>query len=93
VYAFQSNEKVNHHADKVAGRKRIQIQRNWKGIGPSILTEYKSTSQQSCLVHWIRVDELAGYIMMTFDMGGLIVSKISSYGPYYKYVYSFIITV
>ena len=67
------------HADKVSGQKRIQIQRSWKGKGPSILTEHKSTSQRHCMVHRIKleVDELAGYIMMTFDMGGLLVSDLN----------------
>lgn len=65
------------HPDKVSGRKRIQIQRNWKGKGPSILTEHKSTSQFSHRVHRIKVDELAGYIMMTFDKGGLLVIDLN----------------
>ena len=61
----------------VSGRKRIQIQRNWKGKGPSILTEHKSTSQWSHMLHRIKVDELAGYIMMTFDRGGLLVTDLN----------------
>ena len=63
--------------DKVSGRKRIQIQRNWKGKGPSTLAEHKSTSQWSFIVHRIKVDELAGYIMMTFDKGGLLVTALN----------------
>ena len=62
---------------RVSGRKRIQIQRNWKGKGPSTLIEHKSTSQPSNIVHRIKVDELAGYIMMTFDKGGLLVTDLN----------------
>ena len=65
------------HPDKISGQKRIQIQRNWKGKGPSILTEHKSTSLWSYMVHRIKVDELAGYIMMTFDKGGLLVTDLN----------------
>ena len=66
-----------YHSDKVSGQKRIQIQRNWKGKGPSILTEHKSTCQASYMVHRIKVDELAGYIMMTYDKGGLLVTDLN----------------
>ena len=65
------------HADKVLGRKRIQIQRNWKGKGPSILTEHKSTSSSLYMVHRIKVDEQAGYIMMTFDKGSLLLVDLN----------------
>ena len=67
----------DHDPDKVSGQKRIQIQRNWKGKGPSVLAEHKSTSQWSYLVHRIKVDEQAGYIMMTFDKGGLLVTDLN----------------
>ena len=63
--------------DRVSGRKRIQIQHNWKGKGPSFLTEHKSTSQWPYMVHRIKVDELAGYIMTTFDKGGLLVTDLN----------------
>jgi hypothetical protein len=63
------------YPDKVSGRKRIQIQRNWKGKGPSNLIEHKSTLEAS--VHRIKVDELAGYIMTTFDKGGLLVTDLN----------------
>jgi hypothetical protein len=63
--------------DKVSGRKRIQIQCNWKGKDQSTLAEHKSTSQWSYIVHWIKVDEVAGYIMMTFDKGGLLVTGLN----------------
>ena len=62
---------------KVTGRKRIQIQRNWKGKGPSILTEHKSMLWSSYTVLQIKVDELAGYIMMTFVEGSLLVADLN----------------
>ena len=65
------------HTDKVLGRKRIQIQRNWKGKGPSILSEHMSASRWCYMVHRIKVDEQAGYIMMTFDSGGLFVTALN----------------
>ena len=65
------------HPDKVSGRRWIQIQRNWKAKGPFVLTEHKSTSQWSYLVHRIKVDELAGCIITTFDKRGLLVTDLN----------------
>ena len=63
---------------KVSGQKRWQIQRNWRGKGPSIIVEYKSTSLEwTHLVHRIKVDELAGYIMTTSNQGGILVTDLN----------------
>ena len=73
------SNQMRDDADEISGRKRIQIQLNWKGKGPSNLrvTEYKSTSSWYYRVYQIKVDELAGYIMMTFHEGGLLVADLN----------------
>lgn len=63
---------------KVSGRKRWEIQRNWKGKGPSAVIKHKSTCLHwNHLVHRIKVDELAGYIMTTSSQGGLLVTDLN----------------
>jgi hypothetical protein len=65
-------------ADKVSGRRRLEIQHNWKGKGPSTVVEHKSTSPEwTHLVHRIKVDELAGYIITTSNKGGILVTDLN----------------
>ena len=76
VYVFKLNVYIDH-PDKASGRRWIRIQRNWIAKGPFVLTEHKSTSQWSYMVHRIKVDELAGCIMTTFDKRGLLVTDLN----------------
>ena len=63
---------------KFSGRKRLEIQRSWKGTGPSTLIQHTSTSPElTHMVHRIKVDELAGYIMTTSNKGGLLVTDLN----------------
>jgi len=78
-YVSNTNERsVHDYADSIiSGRKRLEIQRNWKGDGPSVVVEHKSTSLEwSHVVHRIKVDELAGYIMTTSNQGGILVTGL-----------------
>ncbi|KAF8799147.1 hypothetical protein BYT27DRAFT_7176632 [Phlegmacium glaucopus] len=73
LYSQRALEGVNTWKD--LNRKRLEIQRNWKGQGPSIVVEHKSTSLES--THRIKVDELAGYIITTFRQGGILVTDLN----------------
>ncbi|KAF8797521.1 hypothetical protein BYT27DRAFT_7344147 [Phlegmacium glaucopus] len=76
LYSQRALEGVKTWKD--LGRKRLQIQRNWKGQGPSIVVEHKSTSLEwTHMVHRIKVDELAGYIMTTSHQGGILVTDLN----------------
>ena len=75
---IQSNVCLYDHTDEVSGRKRLEIQRNWKGKGPSTIIQHNSTAPEwTHLVHRIKVDELAGYIMTTSNKGGLLVTDMN----------------
>ena len=78
TYIFDQVECLYDHADTISGRRRLQIQRSWKGEAPSIVVEHKSTSPDwTHVIHRIKVDELAGYIITTANQGGLLVTNLS----------------
>jgi hypothetical protein len=62
--------------DRRSGQRRLQVNRSWSGKGPSTVTEHPATG---IVVHRIKVDEKAGYIITTSKshQGGLVVSDLA----------------
>jgi hypothetical protein len=55
------------------GKRRIQIEKAWIGRAPSVIKTYHKTGSA---VHRFKVDEDAGFIVATYDSGGLTVADI-----------------
>ena len=77
---------------EILGRKRRMIERAWAGRAPSVVvpsprppgphgsgqTEPKPESMHYRRVHRIKVDEKAGIVMATTQLGGLVVRDLET---------------
>ncbi|KAH7926868.1 hypothetical protein BV22DRAFT_1111448 [Leucogyrophana mollusca] len=65
--------KLEGHEWRLFCRRRLEIERGWRGRGPSSFKELSATGRS---VHRIKVDEEEGIVITTYQNGGLFVTDL-----------------